>query len=247
MTKNLFFILVISLVFCSCKKDPDLGILSNLTSKHPISTQWLIACAGGNEKGIFHESAPTTSIMYYPVSGAENVQYFESNSMDIDPLNYDLYHKVVLPRAPIFNGYLERFISKSTSPKWCIITYLVDDSLRISDPIAIKTSYKPTEINNSLVIVDEIKNHPEFEWNDGLYDDNVIYFQSIIDESDHLISGTYTTDKNFAFYDLSNVVLNITSPHTIPVLLPDKTYRFVLMGVSDDNWVNLLIDQPFNN
>ena len=52
----------------------------------------------------------------------------------------------------------------------------------------------------------------------------------------NLISGTYTYEPNFTFYDLSNVVLNITDTSSVPLLKENSTYTFTLMGVSEDNW-----------
>ena len=73
--------------------------------------------------------------------------------------------------------------------------------------------------------------------------ENVIYFQVISDTDNNLISGTYTIEKNFTFYDLDNVVFNITDPNANPTLEPNKTYNFTLMGVSEDNWVNLFMEK----
>jgi len=41
-----------------------------------------------------------------------------------------------------------------------------------------------------------------------------------------------------------NVVLNITR-ETPPQLDPEQSYQFTLMGVSEDNWVNLLVQKEF--
>jgi len=44
---------------------------------------------------------------------------------------------------------------------------------------------------------------------------------------------------------LGNVVLNVTPTNTTPILEIGKTYDFTLMGVSSDNWVNLIMDKKF--
>jgi len=61
----------------------------------------------------------------------------------------------------------------------------------------------------------------------------------------NLISGTYTYDRAFTVYDLSNVVLNITDTTFVPTLEPNQNYNFTMMGVSEDNWVNLFIRKTF--
>ena len=73
---------------------------------------------------------------------------------------------------------------------------------------------------------------------------NVIYFQVISDANNTLISGTYTIDKWFQYYNLANIVLNITIG-TPPNLIPSDEYNFTLMGVSEDNWVNLVVEKSF--
>ena len=86
---------------------------------------------------------------------------------------------------------------------------------------------------------------PRFSWEDGIIDESVIYFQIISDEANNFISGTYTFEKEFTFYDLSNVVLNITDTTSTPTLEPNQDYKFTMMGVSEDNWVNLFIEKEF--
>ena len=88
--------------------------------------------------------------------------------------------------------------------------------------------------------------NPTFKWVDGSIKENVIYFQVISDEANNLISGTYTYEKEFTFYDLSNVVFNITDPNTNPELQPNSDYKITLMGVSEDNWVNLYMEEEFS-
>ncbi|MFT4602312.1 MAG: hypothetical protein ACI857_002498, partial [Arenicella sp.] len=73
---------------------------------------------------------------------------------------------------------------------------------------------------------------------------NVIYFQVIADKHGNLVSGTYTINKFFNFYDLTNVVINIKE-FPIPFLDNGEHYTFTLMAVSDDNWVNVAATKEF--
>jgi hypothetical protein len=73
---------------------------------------------------------------------------------------------------------------------------------------------------------------------------DAIYFQVVSDDSDDLLSGTYTFETQFKYYDLDNVVLNVTR-ETPPDLIPDQTYGFTLMGVSENNWVNTFAQISF--
>ena len=85
---------------------------------------------------------------------------------------------------------------------------------------------------------------PQFSWATNALGDNAIYFQVISDAEDNLISGTYTTESQFQYYNTSNVVLNITQG-VPPALVSNATYNFTLMDVSLDNWVNLVVQKPF--
>jgi hypothetical protein len=85
---------------------------------------------------------------------------------------------------------------------------------------------------------------PVFMWDDGAIKENKIYFEVISNTKDELLSGTYTFQKRFQYYKLDNVVLNITQGIP-PQLNPIHSYNFTLMGVSEDNWVNLFIEKSF--
>ena len=105
---------------------------------------------------------------------------------------------------------------------------------------------KPTEYNPDLLAVDQSeKLAPNFTWEDGVIPENVIYFHALLDASGELVSGTYTFDRQFQFYNLSNVVLNIRDINPPPSLTPNEAYTLVIMGVSIDNWVNLLLETSF--
>ncbi|MGI9551707.1 MAG: hypothetical protein ACR2MT_10935, partial [Aurantibacter sp.] len=118
--------------------------------------------------------------------------------------------------------------------------------VHLCNPIRIKKDSKPTEYLPDSVAVTNINTiMPRFEWSDGTHDDSVIYFQVVSDNQDDLLSGTYTNDRNFRYYDTTNVVLNITR-ELPPQLDPNGAYKFTLMGVSEDNWVNLFVELPFN-
>ena len=86
---------------------------------------------------------------------------------------------------------------------------------------------------------------PRFTWVDSAVAENVIYFQVISDVANNLLSGTYTIEKTFQYYNTSNVTLNITRELPPAELEVGKNYNFTMMGVSTDNWVNLVIQKPF--
>lgn len=215
---------------------------SNLT---PVND--LIACAANNLSHVDNGLADSIAIFFLPTSGVSNFRYFETEDADIDPHNHELYLEKSLNDSPVFGGHLRKFTREATrSKKWCIVTFERGDSLFYANPIFLKPPEINTEFNVDLLTIDQSDVlRPTFSWQDGLIDENVIYFQVISDSDDNLISGTYTTQKTFQFYDLSNVVLNINDVTPAPTLQENEMYYFTLMAVSIDNWVNLIIRAPF--
>ena len=122
--------------------------------------------------------------------------------------------------------------------RWVIVTFEEDGIINISNPIRIKHLTKPTEYLPENVTLASNTTMPIFEWQDGSFDDTIIYFQAVLTENDDLLSATYTFDKNFQYYNLDNVDLNITEEEH-PSLEQSFNYAFTLLAVSEDNWVNL--------
>lgn len=249
--KNLSIVLFIFLCF-TCSSD-DEGVFDGSTIESldeyvefnsDSELDEVIACAGGLDSGLFLDAPGTTSVIYYPIAGATEIRYFESETL-LDSLDFSAYRSKDVQNSNLFNGFLAYFTPDSfEGERMAIVTFKTEGKLHISNPIRLKTNVKPTEINNDLLNLKVGGVNPSFSWQDGIIDETAIYFQVISDANDNFISGTYTFDKNFRFYELDNVVLNITQT-TNPVLLPNEDYQFTLMGVSEDNWVNLLIKQEF--
>lgn len=120
--------------------------------------------------------------------------------------------------------------------KWIIVTFEVDKKLHISDPIFLDPLKRPTKDINNKIQITETGTTPNFDWTTDETEGNVIYFSLVTDSTNQLFSGTYTTDKMWTFYELSNVTLNFT-PTFKPTLNPNGNYRCVHMGVDANNWV----------
>jgi hypothetical protein len=87
---------------------------------------------------------------------------------------------------------------------------------------------------------------PKFTWSDFGIKDNNIYFQVLSDAENAFISGIYTRENFFQYYYTSNTDENLVINTTIPQsLVLGNTYNFTLMAVSEDNWVNLIIQKSF--
>ncbi|WP_273568163.1 hypothetical protein [Maribacter halichondriae] len=230
--KGLFFLMTIVLFTgCSTDKVQLEGTLESVLESTEIVVENVIACAASNEND------SQVSVFFYPRDGASNFKYFETESAEVDENDFSSYSELEIPSKDIFNGYLKKFEVAVSEEKWVIVTFEEDGKTHLSNPIRLKQITKPTEYLPQNITVDASSENPDFSWVDGTYDDTKIYFQVISDPQQNLISGTYTFDRMFRFYELDNVVLNITRG-TPPALKMNLSYAFTLMGVSEDNWVN---------
>lgn len=222
--------------------------LQQFMAEHPTveNSQKVIACAASGKEVSMGDEKFSISVYFYPVPGATDFHYFESSSVDMDAKDYSKYRPATLELAPVFNGYLRRFKhGPVTNEVWGVVTYQVNDRLILSNPIRVKLTTKPTQMANELVTIEAGVTEPKFRWQDGAVKENAIYFQVVSDAAGNLVSGTYTEQRHFQFYNLSNVVMNIHDVRPPPTLQTNTTYTFTLMGVSEDNWVNLMAMKPF--
>lgn len=245
-----YVIFILILFSYSCKKEETTSLQESILADYITLNEDreladLIACAGGKAGGLSVQAESPTSVFFYPITGATDFKYFEAEQV-ADSMDFSKYMEVDLTDDPVFNGYLWKFNRPLFSgERMGVVTYKTPGKLHVCTPIRHKTNTKPTEVNPDLVSITENGINPSFDWEDGQIDENVIYFQVISDAAGNLISGTYTYEKNFTFYDLNNVVLNITDSTSTPVLELNQDYNFTMMGVSEDNWVNLLIEKEF--
>ncbi len=245
---RVLIIFLLSTLILACKDEPEVlneQILANyLELNASLEMEELVACAGGKAEGLLGDSTMPTDIFFYPVEGATDFRYFETSRVE-DYNDFSKYVEKTLESEPVFNGYLWKFNrAPFVGELFGIVTYKTPGNIHVCNPIRLKTNVKPTEVNSELVSIQANGVNPTFNWSDGIIDENNIYFQVISDMENYLISGTYTTEKNFTFYDLSNVVFNIT--RTTPELEENKNYKFTMMAVSEDNWVNLIIEKEFS-
>ena len=199
----------------------------------------VIACAGSNE------DPSITSVFLYPREGVTNINYYHTNSLEVDKNDYSAYNLGEGELIDVFNGFLLKYEIAPIEEQWVIVTFEEDGVVNISNPIRIKHLSKPTEYLPENVTVASNTTMPIFEWEDGRFDDTVIYFQAVLTENNDLLSSTYTFDKNFQYYNLDNVVLNITEVEP-PSLEENINYGFTLLAVSEDNWVNLFSEIVFS-
>lgn len=215
----------------------DDNLLSYLESK-TFETGAVIACAASDE------DTNDVLVFYYPEESATDIRLYESIDVEIDPNEFSNYRIVNEASTPFFNGYLGKFTRNLISEKWTIVTYEFNNSIKVSNPIRLKQSSKPSVWSEDVIIDQSLAAMPKFTWMNNAFGDNAIYFQVISDTQDNLLSGTYTYENKFQYYNTSNVVLNVTT-QTPPDLITGNFYKFTLMDVSIDNWVNGVIQKTF--
>jgi len=193
------------IVLSACNKDEALNpdsLEAYLQENSTLEKAFLIACAAGNNSGELSPVAQPINVFFLPYSGATDIRYYETDNLVEDENNYQSYTLRELDHTPVFNGKLRKFVLPPGAERWCIVTYKQGNLLRVSDPIRIKINTKPTVNVNSLVNIVPQTTTAEFEWN-GLNDpNNIIYFSVVSELNGDIISGVYTLNKFWNFYDL---------------------------------------------
>lgn len=247
----LFFTVFLMLNLSSCGEDECcVNVMSLETVLAEFGSEFqansLVACAAGGHT-VNGEAAPL-SMFYYPLEGASDFRYYVlQGSTDTNDLLQYIQVEAEEQREELFGGFLQRFILEDAENDfWARVSYRVGDSLYYCKAVHVRVNDQPSEYlpENASINLDD-PTHPIITFEDGTADDNIIYFHVISDENKNAISGTYTTEKTWQFYDLSNVVFNVTPTDWNPELQPGETYNYTLMGVTADNWVNLIAEKTF--
>lgn len=218
---------------------PASNSLALLTQSLPFETGTVIACASGVE------DSEDVRAYFYPPPGVSDLRYFETEDTSVDPNDYSNYTEITLDPQDLFNGYLKFYQREEPQEKWVIISFMEADTLQLSNPIRLKQLTQNSLFTDAVDISEPIESMPHFEWSSLVHPQDAIYFQVISTVDGQLLSGTYTFDTQFQYYNASNVVLNITREFPPPALVAGQTYQITLMGVSEDNWVNVLAMRSF--
>lgn len=238
---NVFLACLFLLVACNSDdvaSDQVGATLADLVAQNTVEIDNVIACASGSVN-------PNEIIAYvYPRPGATDLRYFETENANVDKDEYQNYMQIDLPEEDFFNGYLKTFTRQTLEEKWVIISFRESGKLHLSNPILLKHQTQNTIFTTTVAIDQSQAGMPLFSWDSLVQAPDAIYFQVVTDASNELLSGTYTFDSQFRYYQLDNVVLDITQ-ETPPDLINAARYGFTLMGVSEDNWVNTLLQTEF--
>ena len=214
----------------------------------PIQRDSLIACAASGQNGFLREaSGQPVSVIYLPLENAESTWYFETESLVADKTDYSLYTRANLSESPLLNGFLRKFRHPGAEQEVIgIVASVRSGKLFLSNEINIKYSNQPTDFDPQQISIDQSTAlMPRFSWPASEQAEDAIYFHVVSDAQDNLISGTYTFDREFQFYNLDNVVLNINDTDPAPALQSGEANRISVMAVSEDNWVNFFGSREF--
>lgn len=241
--KNVLFFLVFIAAFFSCSEDADSTVARNLqeyidqnSNKEFATFTAFAANAAGNQA--------LSYIFYVPEQGATDIRYYEMVDADAATNDFTNYRRKSLSSASVFGGKLGRFSRSGETETWCLVTCVVDGKLHISDLILLKNKSKTTQYTNDVSITYTTTTTPKFIWQDAATTEQDTYLQILTDNKDNFISGTYTKQQTFQFYDESNIVasLNETTPNA---LVADEIYNFTMINIGEDNWVDLIIEEQF--
>tara|TARA_R110002033_G_scaffold24686_4_gene57717 strand:- start:7486 stop:8226 length:741 start_codon:yes stop_codon:yes gene_type:complete len=242
--KKLKYILA-SLLLSSCSTDDANTLINqsesliNYIEERTVENGAVIACAGNTI-----DNTDIIEIFFYPKDGATNYRLYETSSSDINPNDFINYNQIALSDVAVFNGYLRKFVGDFNTERWFIVSFEIGDEIKLSNPIRIKNLTQSTLYSNQININQEEAQMPFFSWNVNSEVNNAIFFEVLSTIDDDLISGTYTFETQFQYYDTSNVVLNITNG-TPPNLVLGEDYKITIMDVSADNWINEIFVSQF--
>lgn len=214
----------------------------------PVQRDSLIACAASGQDGFLQEaSGQPVSVIYLPVPGSGETWYFEADGAIADKSDLSQYQRRTLETKPLLNGFLGKFAHPGGPAETTgVVATVSRGKLYLSNEIAIKSADQPTDFNpGDLSINKADRLMPGFAWQESTRGQDAIYFHVMSDSQNNLISGTYSLERSFQFYDLSNVVLNINDTDPAPALQPGEVYTFSVMAVSLDNWVNAFWTKEF--
>lgn len=246
MCRN-YVVLCFAFLFIACSSDIDRlnpvleesqFTLATAIADREVVLDNVIACAASNE------DPAVVSVFLYPREGATNISFYQADA-SVDKNDFTNYTRGNAELLDVFNGFLLKYEISPEQEQWVIVSFEEEGQLHLSNPIRLKQLTKPTEYLDQNVQVDTSSMMPIFSWEDGTFDDSIIYFHVVSDTANNLFSGTYTFDRTFQYYNLDNVVLNITEVVPPPELQDNTDYNFTLLAVSEDNWVNLFAERPF--
>ncbi|MFK8046375.1 MAG: hypothetical protein AB8B72_12840 [Crocinitomicaceae bacterium] len=247
--KMYWFALSLLFVLSCQKKEKNMNLEEYIEDNSDLEQVSLTAfvLSDINQLSPSGNGGPFSEFYFEKPSDAFDLRYFATKDVKkTDALKYyKPVNKLPMGDSPAFNGGLRRTgVGDASIEKKVVLTYKTAGKIHISEPVLVKQSTAPTEYNDDLLIVKESGITPYFEWQDGGSEVlNQRYFLVISDSIENLISGIYTTNKNFEFYDSSSVIESLAI--STAELQPNSKYIATVFGISDFHWVNFVARKAF--
>jgi hypothetical protein len=187
------------------------------------------------------------SVFYLPPENSTEYKYFESDKYNINVNDLTTFYEKKLESIAEFSGSFIRFLHPSLDfPRWARISCKKNGQILISNAFMINTMSDSTKYCPGLLAFDfDRPTQPLFSWYNDTIPGTSMYLQLLSGADQEIISGTFTTDHYFQFYDLSNVIRNIHDVTPLPVLTKGQICTFTLMGLGPDYWVEMMSDTTF--
>jgi hypothetical protein len=188
------------------------------------------------------------SLIYvYPKTNAFNLRYYETENTSVNQNDFTKYRRKMLEEELVFGLKFRQFSRAEDHESWYIITYQIDDVIYRSDPIQLRNKTQPTvwKGGTDMEVTFPETLLPLFTWDDFGITTNDRYFHLVTTASSSFVSGVYTQQNTFKYNDFSNTTSNINTI-TPPDLIFEDTYRTKVLGISNTNWVNLIIEKSFD-
>ncbi|MFD1553214.1 hypothetical protein DNU06_15235 [Putridiphycobacter roseus] len=246
MTK---YFLLFAIALVSCKKTAHKLNLAAYLSENAALEQGdiLVFAAKAIDPELYPQGTGNIkpTVYFHAENNADDFKYFELKDKE-EPYDYKSYkpiNKYPIVIEPLFNGEVSSFsIPTENNEKFIVITYKSSDKLYVSSPIKLETN-KIEKATEDLLTITTSNNTATFTWEDKTAQSNTTYLQLINDSTGTLISGTYTQDKTFTTADFSNVTDRFMETNL--ALNPNSKYYISVIGISENNWANMLVSKVF--
>ncbi len=242
--RNKCLVIAFIISITACNTDDKIMLSEDVLSEYlEINADQLldevIACAASDAL-----NPENVWVYYYPIIGSTDYRYFETENAAVDPNDFSNYTRKSLTETPEFGGKLSKFLRSSAHEAWGVVTFLSQGKIHKSNPIRLKQNTLPTSYSTAISIDETQPTTPKFSWEASASNQDAIYFQALVANAMDFISGTYTFERCFRYYDTDNVVLDINT-EVPPNLDETAAYTINILGVSADNWVNLHLRKNF--
>ncbi|WP_111682239.1 hypothetical protein [Winogradskyella tangerina] len=185
-----------------------------------------------------------TNIYAVIEEGASDIKFYETDTPNIN--EQDLYRYLLMEIQPtlISDAKIKTFRHTFLRDEWIIMTYKIEDKIKLSSPIRINNLFRQTDYIEDIVIDQGMSGSANFEWSVQSAENNAFFFEIMKDQNDAVLSLTFTNDSHFQYFDLTNVTLNL-SQNVPPNLVQDENYEFTVLDIGLDNWINTVHSRAF--